>query len=135
MREYHCTTCDFHITGPADDVADEIDAHEEQHHTDAAAVSGIEVTPEILRAVRHAALFDARLSDEICDELEEWAERLEREQADEKRIDELAQEFLRAEKEIAIYGLVDWGNQSENQRDAYRAGIRAVLAKLDEVTR
>ncbi|MCD2116783.1 MULTISPECIES: hypothetical protein [Rhodococcus] len=48
---------------------------------------------------------------------------------------ELAQEFLRAEKEIAIYGLVDWGNQSENQRDAYRAGIRAVLAKLDEVTR
>ncbi|UPK64928.1 hypothetical protein MYP14_06135 [Rhodococcus pyridinivorans] len=47
MREYHCTTCDFHITGPADEVADEvadeIDAHEEQHHTDAAVVSGIEV--------------------------------------------------------------------------------------------
>ncbi|WP_432679364.1 hypothetical protein ACRAJ3_11490 [Rhodococcus pyridinivorans] len=134
MREYHCTTCDFHITGPADDVADEIEAHEEQHHTDADAVSGIEVTPDVLRAVRHAALFDARLSDEICDELEEWAERLEREQSDEQRIDELAEIHWTAVDEAGIGGM-QWGDLTPLQRAAERAGIRAVLAKLDEATR
>ncbi|KHJ74666.1 hypothetical protein [Rhodococcus sp. Chr-9] len=132
MREYHCTTCDFHITGPANEVADEIEAHEEQHHADAAAVSGIEVTPEILRAVASWLPCESTADEDAVDALRRHARHLEREQSDEKRIDELAQMFLRAEKEIAIYGLVDWANQSENQRDAYRAGIRAVLAKLDE---
>ncbi|QOV97179.1 hypothetical protein [Rhodococcus pyridinivorans] len=136
MREYHCNTCDFHITGPADEVADEIEAHEEQHHTEAAK-SDIEVTPELLRAVRWAALHDARLSDDICDELEEWAARIERKQSDEKRIDELARISYAAESEAArghVKGqqVASWDEASDLQKDVTRAGIRAVLAKLDE---
>ena len=94
-------------------------------------MTDIEVTPEVLWAVRRAAVLDVNLSDSIVNELGDWAERLERKQADEQRIDELARVFLHAEQNIAIYGLVDWANQSENQRDAYRAGIRAVLAEYD----
>lgn len=60
------------------------------------------------------------------------ADRIEREQSDEKRIDTLARVFLRAEDEVAEYGLTPWFEQHENQRSAYRAGIRAVLARLDQ---
>lgn len=131
MREYHCTTCDFHIAGPADEVADEIDAHEEQHHTDAAAVSGIEVTPEILRAVASWLPCESTADEDAVDALRRHARHLERQRADEQRIDELAQVFL----EAAHANASEWKKQPQSIQDKHRAGIRAVLAKLDEAPR
>ena len=50
------------------------------------------------------------------------------------RVDELAQVFHAAEYEVAHYGSFPWGRESESTREAYRAGIRAVLAKLEETS-
>ena len=119
MREYHCNPCDFHISGPADEVADEIEAHEEQHHTtDTVAESGIEVTPEILFAVSRW-VFDTALPANIAHALADAAATMRREQSDEKRIDELVQVFFQA------------GKTAEGDYNV-RAGIQAVAAKLDE---
>ncbi|AOD23824.1 hypothetical protein IM25_21420 [Rhodococcus sp. p52] len=131
MREYHCTTCDFHITGPADDVADEIDAHEEQHHTSDTATK-VEITPEILRDVADEARRTAHLGAHgTINALLKWADWLEREQADEQRIDELVHAFE--------WGAAEWWRANgrpdftpQPLPDSVRAGIRAVLAKLDE---
>lgn len=132
MREYHCTTCDFHITGPANEVADEIDAHEEQHHADAAAE--VEITPEILRAVAGWLPCESTADEDAVDALRRHARHLERQRADEQRIDELAEIHWTAVDEAGIGGM-EWGDLTPLQRAAERAGIRAVLAKLDEVTR
>lgn len=84
------------------------------------------ITPERLRAAakhmadmgyEHAAL-----------SLKEAAEEIEREQADEKRLDELAQTYFR----VAHPDAAEWANQPDGITNAFRAGIRAVLAKLDE---
>ncbi|WP_418346123.1 hypothetical protein [Rhodococcus pyridinivorans] len=131
MREYHCTTCDFHITGPADEVADEIDAHEEQHHSSDTATK-VEITPEILRDVADEARRTAHLGAHgTINALLKWADWLERQQTDEKRIDELAEIHWTAVDEAGIGGM-EWGDLTPLQRAAERAGIRAVLAKLDE---
>lgn len=127
MREYHCTTCDFHITGPADEVADEIDAHEEQHHTSDTATK-VEITPEILRDVADEARRTAHLGAHgTINALLKWADWLERQKADEKRIDELAQVFLKA----AHANASEWEKQPQSIQDKHRAGIRAVLAAYD----
>jgi len=65
---------------------------------------------------------------------EDKAETIEREQAAKKRVDELAQVFCRAEEEAANYGVGMWDSQSGIAREGYRAGIRAVLAKLEETS-
>jgi len=49
-------------------------------------------------------------------------------------VDELAQVFHDAELEAAHYGAEPWDAVSESEREAYRAGIRAVLAKLEETS-
>lgn len=117
MRQYHCNPCDFHIYGPSDEVADEIDAHEEHHRT-TETVDDIEVTPEILFAVSRW-VFDTALPMNVAHALADAAATMRREQSDEKRIDELVQVFFQA------------GKTAEGDYNV-RAGIQAVAAKLDE---
>lgn len=64
---------------------------------------------------------------QVRDAVETWA----REQAEEKRIDELAQLFHR-HRNKAHGWTPNWSEVDPTTRGSYRAGIRAVLAKLDE---
>jgi hypothetical protein len=130
MREYHCNEHDVHIVGPSDEIADDIDAHEELHHADTAskADDSVEITPELVDAV--ADWWEARGAHAGVQRLRTEASHLRREQADEKRIDELAQIYADAfgpECDVAT-----WDHAADFLKNAYRAGIRAVLAKLDE---
>ncbi|WP_072814309.1 hypothetical protein [Rhodococcus zopfii] len=88
-----------------------------------------EITPELIRAV--ADWLDGRWTTVNAESLRVIADglqqKLEREQADEKRIDELARTYCDAAHELAYYSDL----HPEDQK-MVRAGIRAVLAKLDE---
>lgn len=59
-------------------------------------------------------------------------QRIAREQADEQRIDELAQTFADARYAHRPHFWFDWDKQNEVGREGTRVGIRAVLTKLDE---
>lgn len=94
-------------------------------------MSNVEITPELLRAVVAASEEGNWLSEGPHDALRFWANELERQQDDEKRIDELAVTFWDAVLDATEYG-ISWPNLHEDARKCYRAGIRAVLAKLDQ---
>lgn len=132
MREYHCTTCDFHITGPADEVADEIEAHEEQHHAETPSVSGVEITPEILRAVANWLPCECADDEDAVDAIRRHARYLERERADEKRIDALAAVAYEAAQKHLQSTFNEWGRASDSAVGLYRAIARAILAKHDD---
>ncbi|MEE2058946.1 hypothetical protein [Rhodococcus artemisiae] len=59
------------------------------------------------------------------------ADRIEREQADEKRIDDYAEEAYRAAGVFLKSG-TNWARADDRAKDCYRAVVRAVLAKRDE---
>ncbi len=98
-------------------------------------MTNTEITPELLRSVATwlrdnavGALPGKPLAAEFLDGA---ADDLEREQGDEKRIDELAQVYAegrhRAQPQFA-----PWCVLAEGQRDDIRIGIRAVLAHLKQ---
>lgn len=91
-------------------------------------MSDIEITPAVLRAV--AGLFDLEDSkpEFVSTALREKAVLLERKQADEKRVHELARVFFRAARPTAN----PWDSQPEGLIRPYLNGTRALLAKLDE---
>lgn len=94
-------------------------------------MSDIEITPEVLRAV--AAWTEQQPSIgsmTIPDTLFAEADRIERKQADEKRIDELAEVFANALHEHD-HQWSPWRPATDKWREELRAGIRAVLAKLE----
>jgi len=94
-------------------------------------MSNVEITPDILRAVADEAGRLGVLDMAERGVLHAWARDLEREQAEEKRIDELAEAFTDGLRTVdTTFHLCRHLN--ERNQDAYRAGIRAVLAKLDE---
>ena len=89
-------------------------------------MTDIEVTPDVIRAV--ADWLDGRMVPINAGALRDIADKIDRQQADERRIDELAAAFFRA-----AYPSADpWRDQGDIITDQYHAGIRAVLAKLDE---
>ena len=91
-------------------------------------MSDIDITPEIIRAVRDQ-LFEPL--DHVHAVLTTAAADLEREQADENRIDELARIFYEAE--IECFGASDYPEYSDRRpeyQEGTRAGVRAVLDKL-----
>jgi len=96
-------------------------------------MSDIEITPDLLRAVAdwYVERKNHRAFADIVTELREDANLMEARAAEEKRIDELAQAFIDGRHAYsAIWA--SWDSLEESDRDAHRAGIRAVLAKLDE---
>ena len=95
-----------------------------------------EITPELLREIS-VWLRGSFVGPEPGKALEAVADRLEREQVDEKRIDEYAQISFNAEHAYVMAeqpstNLIDWDGSSEFQRNVTRAGIRAVLAHLEQ---
>lgn len=99
-------------------------------------MTNTDITPEILRAVAEWTEHRTSIgSYTISRVLRKEAANLEREHADEKRIDELARisfdaEHAYASAERPSSTLIDWDGSSEFQRNIARAGIRAVLDKL-----
>ncbi|EME53763.1 hypothetical protein G352_24026 [Rhodococcus ruber BKS 20-38] len=104
-------------------------------------MTNTDITPELLRTVATwlrdtavGALPGKPLGAAILDAA---ADDLEREQAYEKRIDELAQvgfaaEYAYVRAEQPSTNLIDWDGSSEFQRNVTRAGVRAVLAHLEQ---
>ncbi|WP_418346198.1 hypothetical protein [Rhodococcus pyridinivorans] len=86
-------------------------------------MTDIEITPKVLRALRTVALHDARLSDELCDELEEWAESLD-------PVETWA-EFLHDAAAPIDGAWVDYEHAPLGMRETARRQARAVLAKLE----
>lgn len=90
-------------------------------------MTDIEITPEILRA--NASFLEENRSHGGAALLRMEAARIEREQADDKRIDELAQIHctMRNGGDIS-----PWPIMSGAAKERERASIRAVLAKLEQ---
>lgn len=92
-------------------------------------MTNTDITPEVLRDVAdwidgtgHGLGPGAALRDE--------ADRIDREQADEKRIDELARIFWDASVKGSGFEPA-WESVAADAKPYYRAGVRAVLAHLD----
>lgn len=86
-------------------------------------MTDIEITPEVLRALRTVALHDGWLSDELCDELEEWAESLD-------PVETWAQ-FLHDAAAPIGGAWVYYEFAPVDMRERARRQARAVLAKLE----
>lgn len=98
-------------------------------------MSNTEITPELLRSVATwlrdnavGALPGKPLAAEFLDGA---ADDMEREQADEKRIDELAGVFWDASVKGSGFEPA-WDSVAEDAKPYYRAGVRAVLAHLED---
>ncbi len=94
------------------------------------------ITPDAIRAVADWYL-NRKLSSAVASNLHTHADRLERELVDEKRIDELAKLFYSAEIHTMCDKLDDvsypeYEAREEVYREGTRAGIRAVLAHLEQ---
>lgn len=94
-----------------------------------------DITPELVDAV--ADWWESRGAHAGVQRLRTEARHLAREQADEKRVDDLARVSYAAESDAArghVKGqqVASWDEASDLQKDVTRAGIRAVLAKLNE---
>lgn len=92
------------------------------------SVNGIVVTPELLRFI----VKDAPVSDEVRQGVLAWAHDLEVQAAVDGKIDEYAQIVHRAVYGAANGNIPNWIQSNRFTKDAYRAGVRALLAKLDE---
>lgn len=95
-------------------------------------MTNTDITPELLRAI--AEWTDNRPtigSITVSRILRKEADSLEREQADEKRIDELAEVFHEGRR-TEVAGVIGWEGLTDRSRDVYRAGIRAVLSHLEQ---
>lgn len=90
-----------------------------------------EITPELLRAVGSWLVQQPGSTDMALVEITEQADRLEQERAGEKRVDELAQILIDSRKEVLPWYSC-WGELNEENREGFRAGIRAVLAHLED---
>ncbi|AUM18259.1 MULTISPECIES: hypothetical protein [Rhodococcus] len=96
------------------------------------------ITPNTIRAA--ANLIDELFTADtrvLSVDLRLVADLKEREQADEKRIDEYAQISFNAEHAYVMAeqpstNLIDWDGSSEFQRNVTRAGIRALLTHLEQ---
>ncbi|MBX4168078.1 hypothetical protein K3M35_05275 [Rhodococcus sp. DMU2021] len=89
-----------------------------------------DVTPEMLRAVADW-IFDTALPASVAHALADAARQMEREQADEQRIDELAAEAYRAAG-VYLKSSTNWKNASPSAVGLYSAVIRAVLYRIEQ---
>ncbi len=90
-------------------------------------MTNTEITPELLRRVVNHPDAPA----EALIPLAQWADRVERGQAAEKRIDELARIFWDASVKDSGFEPA-WESVAADAKPYYRAGIRAVLANLEQ---
>lgn len=95
-------------------------------------MSDPQITPELLRAIAD----EAKRIDKYIDMgavlgLHRWAANLEREQSDEKRVATLGNVYWAAQRKAQNLPH-DYDKLPGSLLAAHRAGIRAVLAKLDE---
>ncbi len=94
-------------------------------------MSDIKITPELLRAVGDWVRSRTAKETFAYLDLMAYADKLERAQAEEKRIDELAEVFANALHEHDNQWS-PWRPAAEKWREELRAGVRAVLARLDQ---
>ena len=91
-------------------------------------MSDIEITPEVLRAV--AQYMDERWYHSSAESLRTEMNILKRDEAHEKRIDELEMAFRTAAVSACAS---DWV-RIDGPNEPVRRGVRAVLAKLEETS-
>jgi hypothetical protein len=92
-------------------------------------VTDTQITPELVDAV--ADWWESRGAHAGVQRLRTEASHLRREQAEEKRIDEYARTLVAAMRHRDS-NLTSWDQCDNDEKEDWRAGIRAVLAKLDE---